>query len=501
MSPIDQLPEDTTALKQIVVELFNRLQKSEGRVEELTHQMQALLRSRYGSKAETFVDGQLRLFEEADAKQIDELCEKEDAQHQVRAGKKHGRGKPSSELPRKRVVYELSPEKMPCPDCGKERKRIGEETSEQYDYIPASICVIEHVKCKYACAECEGQVVIAEGPNKPVERGLASAGMLAYIATCKYADHLPLNRLEGIFKRQGAKIARSTMCDWMSATAKILKPLHEHMKERVLKSRIVWTDDTPVKLQDREDERNMREARIWVYIGDKENKLTVYDFTDSRKRDGPKNFLSGFKGYLQADAFAGYDCIYDAGGVLEVACMAHARRKFFDCLNSNKQVATEVIEMIKELYHIEKEAVGLTTEERRRIRLAKSAPQLNKIKRWLNQQRLYALPKSPLGKAVTYALNNWRALCRYLCDGELSIDNNYSERAMRTIAVGRKNWLFAGSKDGGQNAAIIASFIATCKEHKNNPQQYLLDVLTRLANGESNFDQLLPGTWMPATCS
>lgn len=215
-----------------------------------------------------------------------------------------------------------------------------------------------------------------------------------------------------------------------------------------------------------------------MYIGDKENKLTVYDFTDSRKRDGPRNVLSGFKGYLQADAFAGYDCIYNADGVLEVACMAHARRKFFDCLNSNKQAATEVIEMIKELYHIEKEGLGLTTEERRSIRLAKSAPLLNKIKQWLNQQRLYVLPKSPLGKAVTYALNNWRALCRHLCDGELSIDNNYSERAMRTIAVGRKNWLFAGSKDGGQNTAIIATLSPpagnTKPIHKNTCSTCLL---------------------------
>jgi len=213
MSPIDQLPEDTIALKQIVVELFNRLQKSEGKVEELTHQMQTLLRSRYGRKAETFVDEQLRLFEEVEASPGSEPFEKLEQEQQVRDRKKHGRGKPSGELPRKRIVYELSPGKLPCPDCGKEKKRIGEETSEQHDYVPASICVIEHVKCKYACAECAGQVIIAEGPNKPIERGLATAGMLAYIATCKYADHLPLNRLEGIFKRQGAKIARSTMCD------------------------------------------------------------------------------------------------------------------------------------------------------------------------------------------------------------------------------------------------------------------------------------------------
>lgn len=322
--------------------------------------------------------------------------------------------------------------------------------------------------------------------------------MLAHIAVSKFADHLPLHRLEGIFKREGAKIARSTMCDWLAATAAILQPLYERMKDRVTASRVIWTDDTPVNLQDRQDERNMREARIWVYIGDQNNKFTIYDFTDSRKRDGPKNFLSGFEGYLQADAFAGYDCLYATGGVLEVACMAHARRKFFECLNSNEAAATEVLTIIRDLYRIEKETAFLSSEERRTIRLQQSAPLLATFKKWLNQQRLYALPKSPLGKAVTYALNNWSALCRYLCDGELTIDNNCSERAMRSVAVGRKNWLFAGSREGGRTAAILSSFIATCKHYNINPQQYLLDVLTRLTHGESDLDQLLPGVWAQA---
>jgi transposase len=488
MSPVDQLPEDPKVLKQVISQLY-------GEVDELRQQVQMLLRARYGRKSESFVPGQLTLFEESETEPI---AEPRDQETQAVTVKKHGRSKPSRELPRKRIVYELSPSEMNCPDCGSARKKIGEDTSEQYDYVPSSICVIEHVRCKYACSKCEGQVVIAEAPVKPIEKGLASAGMLAYIATCKYADHLPLNRLEGIFKRQGAKIARSTMCDWMAATAGILQPLYNRMRERVLNSRVVWTDDTPIKLQDRLDERNMREARIWVYIGDKENRLTVYDFTESRKRDGPKNFLAGFRGYLQADAFAGYDCIYDAGGVLEVACMAHARRKFFDCLNSNKEAATQAIEMIKELYQIEREATDLESAVRRQVRLVRSAPLLNKFKRWLDDQQLRTLPRSPLGKAVRYALNNWRALCRYLCDGELTIDNNYSERAMRSIAVGRKNWLFAGSRDGGKNAAIISSLIATCKAHNVNPQAYLLDVLTRLSQGEADMNQLLPDAWASA---
>lgn len=298
-----------------------------------------------------------------------------------------------------------------------------------------------------------------------IEKGLATAEMLSYVATSKYADHQPLHRLEGIFKRDGASISRSTMCDWMIAISLKLEPLYLLMKERVKKSKIIWTDDTPVKMQDREDERNIRNARVWVYIGDEANDFTVFDFTESRKRDGPVNFLGEFKGYLQADAFSGYDCIYASGSVTEVACWAHARRKFFDALQTNSAACNEALAMIQELYALEKKVHEQSNEERCVGRTECALPILRKFKLWLDKQRLTALPKSPLGKAVTYALNNWDALCRYVADSSLSIDNNKSERALRAMAVGRKNWLFMGSAQGGKTAAIIASFIATCKAH------------------------------------
>jgi transposase len=402
-------------------------------------------------------------------------------------------------LPRKRIEYVVTTAELPCPDCGEVRKEIGESISEQYEYIPASVCVIEHARTKYACASCQGNVIIAEAPAKPIEKGLAGAGMLAYVATSKFGDHLPLNRLEGIFERQGAHIPRSTMCDWIAGTAAILLPLHNHMKNRVLASHVIFTDDTPVKLQDRHHENNIREARIWVYLGDEKNRFTVFDFTESRKRDGPKKFLDGFRGYLQADAFAGYDCLYTTGEVNECACMAHARRKFYECLGSDKTAAEQVLEMIRELYLIERDGASLTHDARRQLRLERSAPILHKMHVWLRTYRLTTLPKSSLGKAINYALNNWRALCRYLNHGELEIDNNRSERAIRPVAIGRKNWLFAGSREGGKNAAIIASFIATCKEHKLNPQRYLEDVITRLTAGaDFDLDQSLPGNWVPA---
>lgn len=329
---------------------------------------------------------------------------------------------------------------------------------------------------------------------------MAAPGMLAYVATSKYADHLPLNRLEGIFKRDGTSISRSTMCDWMAGTARCLLPIYERMKELVRSSKVIWTDDTPMKLQDRDHERNIRTGRVWVYIGDAVNPLTVFDFTDSRKRDGPVSFLGNFRGFLQADAFSGYDCIIAGGQVKEVACWAHARRKFFDALSTNSAVCSTDLRMIGELYAVEKRTKDGTTLQRLNERQAERASILKRIKEWLDQQKLTSLPKSRFGKAVTYVMNNWNALNRYIDDGELTIDNNSSERALRVTAVGRKNWLFMGSMDGGRNAAIITSLIASCKTLNVNPREYLTDVLTKLSQGTTDLDALLPHKWQP-TCS
>lgn len=460
-------------------------------------QLQALLRARYGSKVESIAPGQLRLFEgmTENAEEVEVPVAPNET-----VSKSHGRKRISKALPRIPQVYDVAASEIPCPGCGEDRQIIGEEKSEQYDYSPASIKVIEHIRLRRACKSCAEHVIIAPRPASVIEKGMAAPGMLAYVATSKYADHLPLNRLEGIFKRDGASISRSTMCDWMAGTARCLLPIYERMKELVRSSRVIWTDDTPVKLQDRDHERNIRTGRVWVYIGDSENPLTVFDFTDSRKRDGPLNFLHDFSGFLQADAFSGYDCIFAGGRVKEVACWAHARRKFFDALSTNSAACSTGLRMIGELYAVEKRMHESSDLQRLNERKAESAPILKRLKEWLDQQKLVSLPKSPLGKAVTYALNNWDALNRYLKDGALTIDNNRSERALRATAVGRKNWLFMGSMDGGKNAAIITSLIASCKAHNVNPREYLTDVLTRLSQGTTEVDVLLPHKWQP-TCS
>jgi transposase len=488
-----QVPEDLALCQQMIIQMYERIQG-------LEQQLNRLLRVTYGQKSETIPIGQLRLFtaeenKDAEAGQEEVAVVTEVSVHP------HGRKRPNKELPRTRVTYDLPEHELACPSCGKEREVIGKEISEQYDYVPSSIQVIEHVRIKRACKRCAEHVIIAPRPKTVIKNGLATEGMLSYVSTSKYADHQPLNRLEGIFKREGAYIHRSTMCDWMIETADYLVAagLYGRMKELVLGSEIIWTDDTPVNMQDREHEKNMRKARVWVYIGDSKHPYTIFDFTESWSRDGPVNFLGDYQGYLQADAFAGYECICAGNKVKKAACWAHARRKFYDAQSTNQQACSEMLLKIQKLYLVEKEAHDYSVEERYRTRQEKSRPLLEEIKKWLDKQSIIALPKSPLAGAVTYALNNWEALCVYLEHGELSIDNNKSERALRAMAVGRKNWLFVGSTRGGQTAAVLSSFMATCKAHNINPRAYLQDVLTRLANGTDDLDALLPDRWKLAS--
>ena len=483
-----QVPDDLQKCQEMIVQMHVRMQQMEIQLEQF-------IRSKFGSKAESLDPGQLRLFGAPPAPET-ESAETATETATEKSGRSHGRRKPAANLPRRRFVYELPEDERTCCDCKCELEVIGEDVSEQYDYTPASIEVIEHVRLKYACKQCEEKIEVAAKPAVPIEKGLAAAGMLAHVATSKFADHLPLHRLEGILKRSGAIIAKSTMCDWMAATARILTPLYDVMKAEVLSSQIIWTDDTPVKMQDRNHEKNIREARVWTYSGDRRHYFTVFDFTESRKRDGPQKFLSGYKGFLQADAFAGYDCIYAGGNVVEVACHAHARRKFFDALSTNSFLCTVALNIIRYLYLIERKAATLSDEERAAYRCKFALPALRAYKKWLDFHQLRALPKSPFAKAIFYSLNNWEALCRYVENGELTIDNNRSERNVRPIAIGRKNWLFAGSREGGRTAAIITSFIATCKAYGVNPYSYLKDVISKLTSGqEINLRGLLPDLW------
>ena len=380
-------------------------------------------------------------------------------------------------------------------------KRLGEEVSERLEYVPASLVVIEEVCQKYACPKgCT--VVTAEKPTAPIEKGLAGPGLLAQVAVSKYGDHLPLHRQADIFRRQGVEISRQTMGDWMRACADLASPLYDLMKQGVLGSKAVQTDDTPVPVLDPALPRT-RTGRIWTYVGDDDHPFTVYDYTPNRSRDGPEEFLKEFRGYLQADAYSGYDHFYQQPerGIVEVACWAHSRRRFFEAQSSDLMRSTVMLAYIRLLYDIEREARDrhLDPDGRRALLQEKAQPILQDIRTYLEREHPQVLPKSPEGQAIAYTLSNWQALTRYCEDGDLEIDNNGAERSLRGVAVGRKNWMFYGSDQGGRTAAVLTSLIATCKRLHIDPFAYLRDIFERISSHpKKRLGELLPDEWLAA---
>jgi transposase len=516
-----KLPDDLSLCHEIILELLDDKEKSQVLIDKLQHQLEQLLKARYGPRADRIHPDQMQLFaqellskmNQEGAEQEEEcMLDSEEDSPKSRQRKGHGRRAFPKSFPRIEREHDVEPEDKICRQCGKEKACIRKEVSEQLEYIPASLHVIQHICPVYACpSECEGQMVTASKPLQPIERGIAGPGLLAKVTTSKYCDHLPLNRQENIFKRHGVVIPRSTQSDWMRSCADLMEPLYVRMKERVLSSKKIHTDDTPVPVLDKTQTKT-KKGRIWCYLGDSHNPYAVYDYTPTRKRDGPVNFLGNFSGYLQADAYGGYDGIYAGGKVKEVACWAHARRKFVDVQTTNAPGAVTAIAWIKALYKVErkaKEYLNSLPEEmalsekhakfvskRQELRQETAKEKLGELKEWLFEQQKTSLPKSPFRQAVTYALHNWKALTRYLDDGELEIDNNSAERAMRCIAVGRRNWLFAGSDRGGRTAAILYSFVTTCKNHYIDPFKYFRDVFARIsAHPMSRIDELLPDNW------
>ena len=428
----------------------------------------------------------------------------------AKTARPHGRRPLPKDLPREPRVYVLTEAERRCPECGETRTQISEEHSEQLDYRPASLFVVDHIRCTYACPHCEGQVVTAGKPAQPIDKGLPGPGLLAHVTTEKYVDHIPLYRQERRLARQGVELSRSTLCDWMAGTAGILEPLYELMKTLILVCGVVHTDDTSVKVRD--TERKIKATgRLWAYLGDHRHPYNVFDFTMSHKRDGPSRFLEGFRGFLQADAFSGYDGIYAGGDVVEVGCNAHARRKFIEAQTSDPARAAAALAHYRELYAIEKQIkaelaqLPTDTEEttraaiRLRVRQEKAVPIWEAFWRWLEAERPNVLPKSPLAGALGYLQNNKEALQRYTGSGYLSIDNNVAEQHMKTIATGRKNWLFTGSEAGGKTMAILFSVVSSCQRHGHDPFVYLRDVLTRLPElPPERLVELLPDRWKPA---
>ena len=399
-------------------------------------------------------------------------------------------------LPHIRIPHDVPESEKNCSCCCGPKTHIGDDESRELDFIPARLEVKVHVLPKYACPKCRDGVTSPPVPPKPIPGGIAGAGLVSFVITSKFADHLPLYRLEDILMRYGVYLSRSTLCDWVRNAALVLKPLAELQKTLVLQSPIVWTDDTPVTVLGGK-EAGSSTGRFWVYIGDAEHPYSVYDFTMSRARDGPAAFLKDYRGFLQADAYGGYDGIFlgSAGGILEVACWAHARRKFFDARSNAPREANQVLEWIQQLYDIEDRAREFTAADRQALRQLESVPILDRIKNYLDDLSRRMLPKSALGKAITYGRNQWPALERYVTDGRLTIDNNVSERTLRLQAIGRKNWEFLGSADAGPRAAVLFTILAGAKRHRLEPWAYLRDVLLHVSAGETDLEPLLPDRW------
>lgn len=522
------LPDDPVVLKQMIAELLATLRDRDRQCDQLRHRLDQLLRRLYGPRAEKFDPNQPWLFPELSqpsaatepgATAPAAAATQEPASPPAKKKNGHGRRRLPDNLPRVRQTHDLNEAECACPECGSQRLKIGEEVSEQLDYQPASLFVIEHVRCTYACPKCQSHVSTADKPAQPIDKGLPGSGLLAQIITSKYDDSLPLYRLERIFGRHGLELPRSTTCGWMAACAALLTPLYALMVSRVLQSRVLHTDDTAMPVQDPDRDRT-RQARLWVYLGDRDHPYTVFDFTPNRSRDGPQQFLDGFRGFLQADAFGGYDGIYLAsqGAIIEVACNAHARRKFYDARSSDGNRAHAALAYYRQLYTVEHdiraelerqattrgtplaagEADALVTTWRQE----KALPVWATFAAWLHEQQPLVLPKSPIAQAIGYTLGNWEALARYTGVGFLAIDNNAAEREMKRIAIGRKNFLFVGSDAGGHTAAVLFSMTATCHRHGIDSFAYLRDVLDRLAGGPLQGDDLtalLPDRWTPAT--
>jgi len=500
-------PSDLLTLQALVAELTEQVSSVQRENARLRHQLDAALHRLYGRKTERGAppvpeQGQLPLPGDASPAEESVASDDEDEPPAATTGsaparRRGGRTPIPRNLPRTRTVIEPSAAARTCARCTTPKTCIGSDVTEELDYTPAVLQVNEIVRPKYACPHCEDGVVQAPMPARPVDQGRPGAGLLAHVVTSKYADHLPLHRLEGIFGRGGLRVSRRTLCDWVAAVAELVEPVVKVLHASVKTSPVVYSDDTPITVQDRHHPGGSRRAYVWVYGG--ETGDLVYDYTPSRSRAGPERMLAGYRGYLQADAYVGYEGLFATGAIVEVGCWAHARRHIRDAMSTALQPAATLLALIRRLYAVERVAHDCEPEARRARRQEESQPILEQLQEEMACLTDGCLPKSPLAEGLGYMRRQWTALTRYVQDGRLSIDNNAAERALRRVAVGRKNWLFAGSDAGGRRAAILYSLIGTCHLVGVEPFAYLRDVLTRIpSHPNRRLIELTPRGWQAA---
>jgi transposase len=524
------LPNDSEALKAMLLALMRerdeekrRADRHERLAEERTRRVNDLrvenLRLQleleryrkwyYGPRADRLQSSAdlaqllLSFAREMDRKPVnpDDLPARTEAQQEVRRVKRRkGRRNLANfeNLPVTTQVHELNTAERACPCCGIERKEIGTDESWQVEYLPGHFERIHHVRKKYACAGCESngntpQMKTAAKPEMAIDKGMAGPGLLAYIATSKFSDYVPLYRLEDIFKRQGFEISRATQSVWCGDMADLAEPLWELMAERVRASHVVATDDTIMPMLSKGKTAN---ARMWVYVGDDDYPYNVFDFTLNRGRDGPKYFLKDYRQVLLADAYGGYNGVVAGNEITRAGCWAHMKRKVIDAEKAAPEIAREAVERVRALYVIERQSKDASVEERRKLRQQQSAPLLAQLRERLLTWKEQLLPKHPMAEAVNYALSQWAELNVFCSDGAVSIDNNVSEREMKRVVLNRKNSLFVGNPRGGRTAAILGSLTSTCRRHDIDPQLYLTQLLTNLSQvHNSELSNWLPDQW------
>jgi transposase len=399
-------------------------------------------------------------------------------------------------LPRQTRRHE--PKETVCPQCQGELRKLGEDVSEMLEYVPASFVVVRHVRTKLNCTKCDC-IVQAEAPSRPIERGMAGPGLLAHVLVSKYCDHLPLYRQSEIYARQGVELERSTMADWVGGCSQLLSPLIDALSRYVMAAGKLHADDTPVPVL-APGQGKTKTGRLWTYVrddrpaGDTAAPAVWFAYSPDRKGEHPAQHLEKFRGTLQADAYAGFNQLYEDGRIQQAACWAHVRRHFYDLEQAHSSpVAHEALQRIGALYGIEEPIRGRPPDERRALRQTQSKPLLDSLRQWFEATLSKLSRKSETTVAIRYALSRWDALTRYIEDGHIEIDNNAAERSLRGVALGRKNYLFAGSDAGGERAAAIYSLIGSAKLNGLDPEAYLRHVLTRIADHPINrIDQLLP---------
>ena len=515
---LPELPNDLDTLKRLVLDTHQqvvdrdevitdhlrkiaerdeRLAEQEDEIKALQSQLAYLKHKLFGPRSEKIDPQQLLLFKELQAR-IDALQEKvehEELTYQRRKG--HGRRPLPDDLPAEDVVY--PPESTDCPCCGKPMQQIGSEVTEELDYHPGSLFKRRHIRPKYACRECQEGVYIAPMPPRPIDKGIAGPGLLAHLLTSKYADHIPLNRLQGVLRRHRIDISVASLCDWVGRMAELLRPIYEGLKAELLAGRLIQSDDTPVPFQLDTLKKQTATGYLWTYLCES-SLVVLYDFTASHSRAGPSSFLSGFEGTLLTDGHASYNEVVQRGNLIHAGCWAHARRKFYDARHDDRRRCGPMLKLIQELFAVERRAKesreapesSFGDAEHLELRHTESAPLVEEIRSCADAWSAEVLPRSAVGQAVGYMLNQWHPLTRFLDDPTLPLDNNASERAMRHVVIGRKNWTFAGSEAGGHRAAIIYSIVVTCRLHGLDPFTYLRDVIDRLPRGD------VPATLLPA---